>query len=79
MLSDIAILMIVYIPNLDITSRTRYINSRCCQLVRFKEAVVETSQRGPHRLVISIEELLGTKSNGSCLENREYDCRGPLC
>jgi hypothetical protein len=29
-------------------------------------------ERGPLRLVSTIEELLERKSNGSCLESREY-------
>jgi hypothetical protein len=29
-------------------------------------------------LMSTIEELLGRKSSGSGLENREYDCRNPL-
>jgi hypothetical protein len=29
-------------------------------------------ERGPLSLVSTIEELLGRKSSGSCLENREY-------
>jgi hypothetical protein len=34
-------------------------------------------ERGPLRLVSTTEELLGRKSNGSCLENREYGPRDP--
>jgi hypothetical protein len=37
-------------------------------------------ERGPFSLVSvsTIEELLGSKSSGSCLESREYDRRDPL-
>jgi hypothetical protein len=41
----------------------------------FLEAVV--LERGPLSLVITIEELLGRKSNGSGLEIREYGRRDP--
>jgi hypothetical protein len=34
-------------------------------------------ERGPLSLVSTTEELLGRKSNGSCLENREYGRRDP--
>jgi hypothetical protein len=34
-------------------------------------------ERDPLSLVITIEELLGRKSRGSGLENREYGRRGP--
>jgi hypothetical protein len=34
-------------------------------------------ERGPLRLVSTIEELLGRKSSGSYLENREYGHRDP--
>jgi hypothetical protein len=33
--------------------------------------------RGPLSFVSTTEELLGTKSSGSCLENREYGRRDP--
>jgi hypothetical protein len=33
-------------------------------------------ERGPLNLVSTIEELLGRKSSGSGLENREYGSRG---
>jgi hypothetical protein len=32
-------------------------------------------ESGPLGLVITIEELLGRKSSGSCLENRDYGSR----
>jgi hypothetical protein len=35
-------------------------------------------ERGPLSLVSTTEELLGRKSSGSGLENREYDRRDPL-
>jgi hypothetical protein len=35
-------------------------------------------QRGPLNLVSTIEEMLGKKSSGSGLENREYDHGDPL-
>jgi hypothetical protein len=34
-------------------------------------------KRGPLSLVNTIEELLGRKSSGSGLENRDYDRRDP--
>jgi hypothetical protein len=34
-------------------------------------------ERGPLSLVSTTEELLGRKSSGSCLENREYGRRDP--
>jgi hypothetical protein len=34
-------------------------------------------ERGPLSLVSTIEELLGRKSSGSCLENREYGRKDP--
>jgi hypothetical protein len=34
-------------------------------------------ERGPLRLVSTIEELLERKSSGSGVENREYGCRDP--
>jgi hypothetical protein len=34
-------------------------------------------ERDPLSLVSTTEELLGKKSSGSCLENREYDRRDP--
>jgi hypothetical protein len=34
-------------------------------------------KRGPLSLVSTTEELLGRKSSGSCLENREYGSRDP--
>jgi hypothetical protein len=34
-------------------------------------------ERGPPSLVITIEELLGRKSNGSGVERREYGRRDP--
>jgi hypothetical protein len=34
------------------------------------------SERGPLNLVSTIEELLGRKSSGSGLENRDYSRRG---
>jgi hypothetical protein len=34
-------------------------------------------ERGPLRLVSTTEELLGKKSSGSCLENREHGRRDP--
>jgi hypothetical protein len=34
-------------------------------------------ERGPLSLVSAIEELLGRKSSGSCLEYPEYGCRDP--
>jgi hypothetical protein len=34
-------------------------------------------ERGPLSLVSTTEELLGRKSSGSGLENRDYDCRDP--
>jgi hypothetical protein len=34
-------------------------------------------ERGPLSLVSTTEELLGKKSNGSYVENREYGCRDP--
>jgi hypothetical protein len=34
-------------------------------------------ERGPLSLVSTTEELLGRKSIGSCLENREYGRRDP--
>jgi hypothetical protein len=37
------------------------------------------SERGPLSLVSTIEELLGRKSSGSGLENREYGHRYLLC
>jgi hypothetical protein len=36
-------------------------------------------ERGPISLVSTIEELLGRKSSGSGLENREYGCTYPSC
>jgi hypothetical protein len=36
-------------------------------------------ERGPLSLVSPTEELLGRKSSGSGLENREYGRRDPLC
>jgi hypothetical protein len=36
-------------------------------------------EQGPLSLVSTIEELLGRKSSGSGLENREYGRRDPLC
>jgi hypothetical protein len=36
-------------------------------------------ERGPLALVSTIEALLGRKSSGSGLENREYGRRDPLC
>jgi hypothetical protein len=36
-------------------------------------------ERGPHSLVIAIEELLERKSSGSSLENRDYGRRDPPC
>jgi hypothetical protein len=42
------------------------------------EAAVERLQRGPLRLMSTIEELHGRKRSGSGLENREYGPRGPL-
>jgi hypothetical protein len=33
-------------------------------------------ERGPLSLVRTTEELLGRKSSGSCLENRDYGRRG---
>jgi hypothetical protein len=41
-----------------------------------KEKVVGL-ERGPLSLVSTTEELLGRKSSGSCLENREYGRRDP--
>jgi hypothetical protein len=35
-------------------------------------------ERGPLSLVSTTEELLGRKSSGSGLVNREYVCRDPL-
>jgi hypothetical protein len=35
-------------------------------------------ERGPLSLVSTIEELLGSESSGSGLENRQYGCRDPL-
>jgi hypothetical protein len=35
-------------------------------------------ERGPLRLVSTIEERLGRNSSGSCLENREYGRGNPL-
>jgi hypothetical protein len=35
-------------------------------------------ERGPLSLVTTIEELLGKKSSGSGLENRQYGRRDPL-
>jgi hypothetical protein len=35
-------------------------------------------ERGPLSLVSTIEELLGRKSSGSCLESREYGRRGSV-
>jgi hypothetical protein len=35
-------------------------------------------ERGPLSLVSTTEELLGRKSSGSDLENREYGCRGSV-
>jgi hypothetical protein len=43
----------------------------------FWEAVV--LKRGPLSLVTTTEELLGRKSRGSSLENREYGRRDPSC
>jgi hypothetical protein len=40
---------------------------------------VVSLKRGPLSLVSTIEELLGRKSSGSCLERREYCRRGPSC
>jgi hypothetical protein len=34
-------------------------------------------ERGPLSLVSTIEELLGRKSSGSCLKNRDYSSRDP--
>jgi hypothetical protein len=34
-------------------------------------------ERGPLSLVSTTEELLGRKSSGSCLENRDYSRRDP--
>jgi hypothetical protein len=34
-------------------------------------------ERGPHSLVSTTEELLGSESSGSVLEHREYDRRDP--
>jgi hypothetical protein len=34
-------------------------------------------ERGPVSLVSTVEELLGRKSNGSVIENREYDSKDP--
>jgi hypothetical protein len=42
----------------------------------YKKKVVGL-ERGPLSLVSTTEELLGRKSSGSCLENREYGCRDP--
>jgi hypothetical protein len=36
-------------------------------------------ERGPLSLVSTIEELLGKKTSGSSLENREYGRRDPSC
>jgi hypothetical protein len=44
--------------------------------VRFPELVVSL-ERGQLSLVSTIEELLGRKSSGSGLENREYGRRNP--
>jgi hypothetical protein len=35
-------------------------------------------ERDPLSLVSTIDELLGRKSSGSGLENRDYDRRNPL-
>jgi hypothetical protein len=43
----------------------------------FWEALV--LERGPLSLVSTIKELLGRKSSGSGLENRDYGRRDPLC
>jgi hypothetical protein len=40
---------------------------------------VEGLERGQLSPMSTTEELLGRKSNGSCLENWEYLRRGPLC
>jgi hypothetical protein len=45
-------------------------DSRCYQI--FWEVV--GLERGPHSLMSTIEELLGRKSSGSSLENRDYVC-----
>jgi hypothetical protein len=44
---------------------------------RKKKKTVVGLERGPLSLVSTTEELLGKKSSGSCLENREYDRRDP--
>jgi hypothetical protein len=36
-------------------------------------------ERGPLSLVSTVDELLGRKSSGSGLENRDYSRRDPLC
>jgi hypothetical protein len=43
---------------------------------RFSEIAVGL-ERGPLSLVSTIEELLGKKGSGCCLENREYCRRDP--
>jgi hypothetical protein len=46
-----------------------------CRYYIFREVV--GLARGPLSLVSTIEELLGRKSSGSCLESREYGRRDP--
>jgi hypothetical protein len=43
----------------------------------WKKKTVVGLERGPLSLVNTTEELLGRKSSGSCLENREYGRRNP--
>jgi hypothetical protein len=50
-------------------------DSRHCQIF----CKVVGLERGPPSLMRTVEELLGRKSSGSGLENREYCCRDLLC